>query len=161
MEKVRIQDIIYEIKSIKEHGSLLEIEFNTNIDLSNVDLTSIDVLTEGNVKCRSFNEYTTIYKTSDNLIILSNDGSIYVELAIIVPEIIETHIPTEEEIAILLAKADIERLKLELIKTDYKVIKCSEYQMSGLEAPYNIIELHTARQTLRDEINILESGLIN
>ena len=118
MEKVKIKDITYEIKSIKEHSPLLEIEFNTNVDLSNVDLTLIDVLTEGNVKCRSFNDYTTIYKYSDNLIVLSNDGSIYTEPIITTPEPIEPYIPTPEEIALQLEFSQTNKIKESNIKLE-------------------------------------------
>ena len=52
----------------------------------------------------------------------------------------------------------INQLKLELETTDYKIIKCSEYQLAGLEAPYNIAELHAERQSIRDKINALEEA---
>lgn len=57
---------------------------------------------------------------------------------------------TEEQIA---------ELKAQLQATDYKVIKCSEAWMSGAEMPYDIVELHEQRQTLRDQINALEGGV--
>lgn len=50
----------------------------------------------------------------------------------------------------------IRRLKDKLSATDYKVIKCSEFQMLGQEMPYNVAELHAERQAIRDEINKLE-----
>lgn len=51
----------------------------------------------------------------------------------------------------------IEELKTKLTDTDYKIIKCSEYQLAGKELPYDIAELHSERQALRDEINELEA----
>lgn len=54
----------------------------------------------------------------------------------------------------------IEELKSKLTDTDYKIIKCSEYQLAGKELPYDIVELHTERQALRDEINELEENLL-
>ena len=56
------------------------------------------------------------------------------------------------------ANADIEIAKLQedLNSTDYKIIKCSEYQLAGLDIPYNIAELHAKRQILRDRINELQ-----
>jgi hypothetical protein len=60
--------------------------------------------------------------------------------------------PTPEEIK----QARIAELKELLNETDYKIIKCSEYQLAGLELPYDIAELHTQRQAIRDEINELE-----
>ena len=58
---------------------------------------------------------------------------------------------TEEKIA---------ELKTQLSDTDYKIIKCSEYQLVGKEAPYDIATLHAERQAIRDEINELESSLV-
>lgn len=60
--------------------------------------------------------------------------------------------PTPEEIK----QRRIAQLKAELDATDYKIIKCSEYQLTGLELPYDIAVLHAQRQALRDEINQLE-----
>ena len=57
-----------------------------------------------------------------------------------------------------IAKREIEKLKAELASTDYKIIKCSEYRLAGLEAPYDISELHATRQVLRDRINELEAN---
>lgn len=54
--------------------------------------------------------------------------------------------------------AKIEALKEELSATDYKIIKCSEYQLTGQDMPYNIEVLHTERERLRDEINRLEGN---
>ena len=54
-------------------------------------------------------------------------------------------------------KQEIATLKSQLTETDYKIVKCSEYQLLGLEAPYNLEELHTERQALRDRINELEN----
>lgn len=50
----------------------------------------------------------------------------------------------------------IVRLKQTLADSDYKVIKCAEAQMAGVELPYNITELYAERQELRDMINELE-----
>lgn len=66
---------------------------------------------------------------------------------------------TQEEINALnqlTAEQEIAQLKMQLYETDYKIIKCSEYQLAGLELPYDIATLHTERQALRDRINELE-----
>lgn len=49
----------------------------------------------------------------------------------------------------------IKKLKEDLANTDYKIIKCSEYQLAGMELPYDIAQLHADRQALRDEIRLL------
>ena len=60
--------------------------------------------------------------------------------------------PTPEEEK----QARIAELKAQLDGTDYKIIKCSECQLAGVELPYDIVALHAERQAIRDEINQLE-----
>ena len=50
----------------------------------------------------------------------------------------------------------VDTLKEQLEATDYKIIKCSEYQLAGEELPYDIVALHQERQALRNKINELE-----
>lgn len=57
----------------------------------------------------------------------------------------------------VISNSEIDKLKKQLSDTDYKIVKCSEYQLAGKEIPYDIIDLHNERQVLRDQINILES----
>lgn len=52
---------------------------------------------------------------------------------------------------------EIERLEKKLSDSDYKVIKCFEASLVGLEMPYDTEELHQTRQEIRDEINRLEA----
>lgn len=59
------------------------------------------------------------------------------------------------------AKNEIDSIKKQLFDTDYQVIKCAEYSQAGLEAPYDVEELHKTRQALRDKINELENELKN
>ena len=54
------------------------------------------------------------------------------------------------------SEEQITELKAQLSATDYKIIKCSEYQLAGLDMPYDIAELHAQRQAIRDQINQLE-----
>lgn len=54
---------------------------------------------------------------------------------------------------------NINELKAMLDSTDYKVIKCMEYALNNLELPYDVEALHAERQTLRDNINELETTL--
>lgn len=51
----------------------------------------------------------------------------------------------------------IAELKAQLAATDYKIIKCSECSLAGLDLPYDIAALHAERQAIRDEINRLEN----
>lgn len=43
---------------------------------------------------------------------------------------------------------------------DWKIAKCVEYSTLGLEPPYDLNELHTQRQAVRDEIAELEAAAI-
>lgn len=67
-------------------------------------------------------------------------------------EIKEVPAPTPEEEK----ERRIAELKSELNSTDYKIIKCSECSLAGVELPYDVAELHAQRQAIRDEINELE-----
>lgn len=55
-------------------------------------------------------------------------------------------------------KFEIDMLKKQIADSDYKVTKCYEYSLCGLELPYDIKALHAERQALRDRINELEGG---
>lgn len=65
--------------------------------------------------------------------------------------------PTEPEEQDPTAEKQIAELTAQLDATDYKIIKCAEYQLAGLDLPYDIEELHSGRQSLRDKINELEA----
>lgn len=54
-----------------------------------------------------------------------------------------------------------ERLNLEslLNRSDYKIAKCSEAQMMGLEMPYDVAELHAQRKQWRDRINAIDAQI--
>ena len=54
---------------------------------------------------------------------------------------------------------EIERLKTELSATDYKVVKSYEYTLAGTEPPYDLPTLHSERQQLREQINLLKQKL--
>lgn len=77
----------------------------------------------------------------------------------------EVEILTEEEyqsrkaLEPVPAEQQISDLKTQLAETDYKIIKCYEYQLVGLELPYDIQTLHAERQAIRDQINELELQL--
>lgn len=98
---------------------------------------------------------------------LSNDGSVYVEPVVTIPEPEPLYEPTEEELAeqerqqsISALTESIENKKQELAKTDYIIVKLYEYSLVGKECEeYDLDELHVQRQAIRDEINDLEQEL--
>ncbi|HZJ75620.1 MAG TPA: hypothetical protein VFD25_03425 [Clostridia bacterium] len=57
---------------------------------------------------------------------------------------------TEEQIERLI------QLRIALKVDDYKIIKAYEYQLAGLEIPYDIEVIHTEREAAREEIRSLE-----
>lgn len=85
-----------------------------------------------------------VWCNANNAYIEKIDGNRY--------EIKAVPAPSEEEIK----QARIAELQSQLASTDYKIIKCSECQLAGVELPYDIVALHTERQALRDEINELQ-----
>jgi hypothetical protein len=107
MESIQTPNFEATIRNIRQYNNLLEIEFIELPNLTEVDLSSIDILTSGGIKCTAtpFNNYTTIYKTDGNIITLSNDDSVYVEPPIIEPEPVEPYIPTPEELVLQLGNA--------------------------------------------------------
>ncbi|EHL08964.1 hypothetical protein HMPREF0322_00387 [Desulfitobacterium hafniense DP7] len=150
MEKVKIKEVEYEIKNIDLQSNLLKIVFAEAVDLSDTDCSSIDVYTGGGIKCSTIEGYSTIYKADENVIILSNDGSIYSD----------TPLPADYELSDEdITRIEISKLKVMLSETDYKVIKCIEYQLAGLDLPYDIVALNAERQAVRDQINALELTL--
>lgn len=59
---------------------------------------------------------------------------------------------------------EIRNLTSQLVSTasdigDWKISKYYEYVLAGEDAPYDISELHSARQSIRDEINSLQAEL--
>lgn len=105
-----------------------------------------------------YSTFTTVYKEIENGVQFSNDGSVYVEPVIPIPTA-EELAEMEEQERIEAIQNEIDELKAQLGSTDYKVIKCYEYGMVGLESPYDVQELHEQRQAIRDIINEKEAEL--
>lgn len=47
-------------------------------------------------------------------------------------------------------------LKNEIAKSDYKIVRCYESQLLGIEMPYDVQQVASERQTIRQEIKDLE-----
>lgn len=52
----------------------------------------------------------------------------------------------------------IAELKELLAQDDYKIRKCAEYNLLGLEMPYDINEIHERNEAWRAEINELQNN---
>lgn len=112
-----------------------------------------------------YESYTTLYRKGDGWYELSNDGSVYQEVAPVQPD--EPRELTEEEKAelerqqkIASIQSEIETLKVELEKWDYAASKEIEYFKVGLDAGYDWNAIHAERQPKRDRIDELESQLL-
>lgn len=110
-----------------------------------------------------YESYTTLYRQGYGWYELSNDGSVYQEVAPVQQEPREL---TEEEKAELERQKEIadicsqiSNLKAQISDTDYKVIKAYEYSLVGMLTDYDMEALHQSRQSLRDQINELETQL--
>jgi hypothetical protein len=85
-------------------------------------------------------------------IIVTSEGTRVVEVDCTPSE------PTREEL-IAEIQAVIESYKAQIAESDYKIIKCAEAQILGVEMPYDVEVLHSERQSLRDRINKIEEEL--
>lgn len=108
-EKVLLKDDnTYDFDDISVYFNLMTINFDKNVDMSSLleDMSIFDtifILTRGGTKCAEYTNYNTVYKKDEesNILVLSNDGSVYVEPeepdypAPIIPEPVE---PTLEEV---------------------------------------------------------------
>ena len=142
MEKVRINDVTYNILAINcPNENLLQIVFEKIPDTEFVG--KIELLTEGDELCTSFEGFNTVYRSEDNIVTLSNDGSVYTEMAP-EPEPVEPEL-TEEQ------KKEQERLA-KVAETESKIAKI-DAEFKTLD--YVGIKIATGRATIdeyKDEI---------
>lgn len=108
-----------------------------------------------------YESYTTLYRQGEGWYELSNDGSIYQEVAPVQPEELteEQKEELEKQQQISGIRSQISNLKAQISDTDYQVIKTYEYSLVGIETDYDINTLHQQRQSLRDQINALETQI--
>lgn len=135
-------------------------------------VSGFEILNENNNFSMSgdyYYRYNTIFRKIDNnTILLSDDGSVYVEIENNVTEAVEKEL-TEEELAIIEKQnkiyeltSKIKSLKDDLSETDYVIIKCQEYLLVGKELPseYDISSYNEQRDAIRTQINELEAELV-
>lgn len=67
--------------------------------------------------------------------------------------------PNEKIKRIIAGMKAIETFEKKLASSDYKIIKCYEYSLAGLDLPYDIEELHAEREAIREEIRKLEETI--
>lgn len=152
-------------------GHIVTLKFPNNIivDTSGFRLY-LDEQGEYDIGGEEYSGFRTVYRDDDetakyNGYQLSNDGSVYVKPA---PDQEPPEpTPTEEELAEQKRQKDmaerinqISTLKQRIDESDYKIIKAYEYSLVGKEIEYDILTLHLERQSLRDEINLLETEIV-
>ena len=135
-------------------------------------LSGFNILNEHNNKNMSgnyYHDYNTIYKNiDDKIVLLSNNGSVYDDSSTpsasentTVELTEEEKIELERQNKIYSIQSEINDLKSQLAKTDYIVIKCQEYELAGKDLPdeYDIIKFSEERDSIREQINVLEKEL--
>lgn len=160
MEKIRINDdVTYNILAIScPAGNLLRIVFEQLPDIEFAG--TIELLTEGEELCASFEGFSTVYRSEDNIVTLSNDGSVYTE-PVPEPDPVEPE-PTEEQ------KKEQERLtkvaetesKIATIDAEFKTLDYIGIKIATGRATVDEYQDEIARMTeLADEKNELETEL--
>ena len=159
MEKIRINDVTYNILAINcPNENLLQIVFEKIPDTEFVG--KIELLTEGDELCASFEGFNTVYRSEDNIVTLSNDGSVYTE-PVPEPDPVEPE-PTEEQ------KKEQERLvkvaetesKIATIDAEFKTLDYIGIKIATGRATVDEYQDEIARMTeLADEKNELETEL--
>jgi len=104
---------------------------------------------------------TTLYRRGDGWYELSDDGSVYTEVAPVQPPELtdEERAALEQQNQITAISTQINAIKEQIRATDYQIIKAYEYSLVGKDTEYDIAALHAERQAQRDQINALQVQL--
>lgn len=171
MEKLKIDNKIYDIVSVKKSNNLLTVVFNGSFPTEISD-GNFDVLTGGKKTCAKLAGFNTIYKTEivdgKTKIIFSNDNSVYTEEPVKDDEFKEVELTEEQkekiekQNKISKNKKDISDLRNELSQDDSFFIECIEATLAGKDLPYDENEIktrHKNRDKIRKQIKTLENEL--
>lgn len=150
MEKIRFLNheteservISYCLRVLEQPNKTVKLIFKDEIPSDEILIAGFDVLnknTDENISADYYHDYTTIYRKLDDKmsILLSNDGSVYVEPEIIEPEPYE---PTEEELQAMFEndkKAKISQSK-SLLSTYLENHPLVSDCHGSIEAEYNV-----------------------
>ncbi len=160
--------------TVVPNGNIVTMKFpgSVVVDTSGFNLY-LDAEGEYDIGGNDYLGFTTIYRNGEetekyNGYQLSNDGSVWVKQSEPEPQPeLEPYVPTPEEIAeqerqskIAELNSQILALKERLASTDYIFIKSYEASLVGeFILQYDLENLHSERQGMRDEINALEEEL--
>lgn len=147
-EKIRLADKKeYEIDSIVNFENLLNITFPDHINVDSIiknmsSFKTVEILTRNNEVCGTYFDYATIYLHRGQILILSNDESIYTEPEINAPD--HPNFPSVEDITI----DTLKELKISAFSQD-----CNKAIEDGVDVEINGIIQHFS-YTLEDQNNL-------
>ena len=168
MQKIRfIESNLEYMVSLKMELGRIVCTFASVNDAESAPLSEgfIEINEHNGIVQGNFEDYKYVYKEGlDGItfILTTNENDIYVE-----PVEPEPYVPTEEEIAeqerqrkIAEINSQISALKSQLADTDYIFVKCYEASLVGQTVDeYDFEILHNERQSIRNQINVLEKEL--
>lgn len=168
MQKIRfIESNLEYMVSLKMELGRIVCTFSSIDDAESAPLSEgfIEINEHNGVVQGDFKDYKYVYKEElDGItfILTTNENDIYVE-----PVKPEPYVPTEEEIAeqerqrkIAEINSQIGVLKSQLSDRDYIFVKCYEASLVGQTVDeYDFETLHNERQSIRKQINELETEL--
>ena len=174
MQKIRFvkNNLEYNV-SLKSNVNRIVCTFENESDAKNAPISEgfVEINEHNGVVQSDFSEYKYIYKEGNDgvtFVLTTDENDIYVE-----PETISEsepyipYVPTEEEIAeqerqikISAINSQINTLKSQLSDTDYIFVKSYEASLVGQTVDeYDFESLHKERQSIREQINELETEL--
>lgn len=103
-EQIRLNnDVSYNIDRIVHIFNLLKITFDAEVNIEEFvtvipDTDKIEILTRSGQVYGEFKDFNTVYRIEEQTVILSNDGSIYMDPVEPDPQPIPEYVPTLEEV---------------------------------------------------------------
>lgn len=133
-------ELIYNVGLANKMG-IINIVFSENVPEDSTLTSGFKIINEHNgIIMGDYSDYVTIYRKLDNIVELSNDGSVYIEPDIPEPVTPPPYVPTEEEIAEQLQYAKDDKIiqskyiLSEYLDTNPLVSKCH----NSIEGKYNV-----------------------
>ena len=105
--------------------------------------------------------YTTLYRQGDGWYELSDDGSVYTEVAPVQPPELtdDERAALERRNQIAAISAQINAIKEQMRESNDQIIEAYEYSLMGKKTEYDIAALHEEREAQRNKREALEAQL--
>ena len=172
MQKIRFinNDLEYNV-SLKSVDNRIVCAFNSLEDAKSAPITNgfYEINEDNGMIQGDYTQYKYVYNKVDDItfVLTMDKNDVYVEPVTPEPYEPEPYVPTEEEIAeqerqrkIAEINSQINTLKSQLSDTDYIFVKCYEASLVGqIVDEYDFESLHKERQSIRKQINELETEL--